>query len=282
MAICTSISTLQQTLSQKRASGAQIGFVPTMGALHDGHGSLVTQALAQNDCVVVSIFVNPTQFNNAQDLEKYPRPFEQDVAFLNAIDPEIVIFAPEAADLYGGAVQAKSYRFGAIESAMEGKHRPGHFDGVGTVLNLLFRAVAPTRAYFGEKDFQQLQIVRKLVALERLPVEIIGCPIHRAENGLAMSSRNRRLTPQQLEAAPFIFKILKKTQDEFDSKSIPALVREAEAAFAANPMLDLEYFEIAATDNLQTAYRKHPSNTYRAFVAAFAGEVRLIDNMGLN
>ncbi|NQX76444.1 pantoate--beta-alanine ligase [Gilvibacter sp.] len=282
MALCNSTSSLTQTLAPWRERGGKIGFVPSMGALHDGHGSLVAQALSENDCVVVSIFVNPTQFNNAADLEKYPRPFEQDLAFLKAIDPKIVVFAPEATELYQGEVQSKAYRFGPIASEMEGRHRPGHFDGVGTVLNLLFRAVEPTNAYFGEKDFQQLQIVRKLVELEKLPVNIIGCAIYRADNGLAMSSRNRRLTPEQLEAAPFIFKILKQAQKDFDKKSIPAIVREAEAAFAAHPILELEYFEIAGIHNLKTAYRKHPSNTYRAFVAAFAGEVRLIDNMGLN
>lgn len=282
MALCTSKLDLTNLLDPWRKRGKKIGFVPTMGALHDGHGSLITRGLSENDCVVVSIFVNPTQFNNAADLEKYPRPFEQDLAFLKAIDPKIIVFSPEAKELYQGQVQSKSYRFGAISSEMEGRHRPGHFDGVGTVLNLLFRAIAPTNAYFGEKDFQQLQIVRKLVELEKLPVNIVGCDIYRAPNGLAMSSRNRRLTPKQLESAPFIFDRLKQAQHDFAIKSIPTIVREAEAAFAAHPMLELEYFEIAGIHNLKKAYRKHPRNTYRAFVAAFAGEVRLIDNMSLN
>ena len=253
-----------------------------MGALHEGHGSLVRQALAENTVVVVSIFVNPTQFNNPDDLKKYPRPFQQDLEFLERIDKNVIAFAPTAEELYQGKIRAKAYNFGGLELAMEGQHRPGHFDGVGTVLNHLFRAVNPTRAYFGEKDYQQLQIVRKLVVLEQLDLEIVGCAIHRAESGLAMSSRNRRLTTEQLEAAPFIYKILKEAQTKFESTSIPALMRWAEAAFADHPVLKLEYFEIAAIHNLRTAHRKHPGNTYRAFVAAYAGEVRLIDNIGLN
>lgn len=282
MPLCTSISSLTQSLSAFRQKDESVGFIPTMGALHEGHGSLVEMALSENEAVVVSIFVNPTQFNNAADLEKYPRPFAQDVAFLEAIHKDIIVFAPTANELYSGKVQSKSYNFGGIELAMEGQHRPGHFDGVGTVLDLLFRAVKPTKAYFGEKDFQQLQIVRKLVEIEKLPVEIVGCPIHRAQSGLAMSSRNRRLTKDQLEAAPFIFEQLQKAQKSFDSTSIPALQRAAEEAFRGHPILKLEYFEIAATHNLKTAYRKDHRNTYRAFVAAFAGEVRLIDNIALN
>ena len=282
MQVCNTLEALNLALQDYSGNSATIGFVPTMGALHMGHGSLFQQALAENDVVVVSIFVNPTQFNNAQDLEKYPRPFEQDIAFLTTIDPNIIVFAPTAKELYKGSVTATSYNFGGIELAMEGANRPGHFDGVGTVLNLLFRAVKPTHAYFGQKDFQQLQIVRALVELEQMPITIVGCKIFRAASGLAMSSRNMRLTAKQKNAAPFIFKTLKQAQTLFKTKSIPYVTRWVEAQFKDHEILELEYFEIAAIHNLKTAQRKHAKNTYRGFIAVFAGTVRLIDNIALN
>ncbi|MEP2936291.1 MAG: pantoate--beta-alanine ligase [Gilvibacter sp.] len=269
-------------ITTQKSKGQSIGFVPTMGALHKGHGSLIEVSLRENDLTVVSIFVNPTQFNNAADLDKYPRPFKQDVAYLEQIDPAIVVFSPEAKDLYGGSVQSKAYRFGGLEHEMEGKHRPGHFDGVGTVLNLLFRKVLPNNAYFGQKDFQQLQIVRKLVQIEKLPITIVGCPIHRAKSGLAMSSRNKRLSTQQTTEAALLFKALTHAQTAFKTKSIAQINKEIAVLFKENPHLELEYFEIAKADTLKTAIRKRKNKSYRAFLAVFAGPVRLIDNIALN
>src|SRR5690606_19997145 len=171
-----------------------IGFVPTMGALHDGHLSLIKNSLSKNDITVISIFVNPTQFNNAEDLEKYPRTLEADVQKVSEMSTQVLIFAPTVSDIYPGKTSSSNFSFDGLENQMEGKHRPGHFDGVGTIVKKLFEIVQPNKAYFGQKDFQQLQIVKKMVSKHKIPVEIIGCPIHREENGLAMSSRNQRLS----------------------------------------------------------------------------------------
>lgn len=281
MGIHTNHQSLSLALSSYRSS-KKIGFVPTMGALHQGHLALVKQGLKENDLVVVSIFVNPTQFDNTGDLVKYPRTLEADVALLSQLKGKVVVFAPEASDLYSGSVTSKKYNFGNLENEMEGRHRKGHFDGVGTVINLLFRAVQPENAYFGEKDFQQLQIVKKLTEIEKLPVTIIGCPIVREENGVAMSSRNKRLSPAQFEAAVLISKTLSEVKQNFNHLSISKLNELVEERFSKNKHLKPEYFEIANTKTLKTAKRKHKNNTYRAFIAVFAGEVRLIDNMALN
>lgn len=273
---------LKQKLATLKNQGATIGFVPTMGALHQGHLALVKQATEENDFVVVSVFVNPTQFDNASDLEKYPRSLDDDQRLLESVDKDVLIFAPNPSEIYGQEVVSKAYNFGGLDRTMEGRFRKGHFDGVGTVLNLLFRMIEPDRAYFGEKDFQQLQIVRKLVELEHLPVTIVGCPIYREANGLAMSSRNKRLTDVQREEAALISKSLKAVQKKFNKTSIPKLKKSVEQAFAENPHLRLEYFEIAPIKTLRPAQRKQKGTRYRAFIAAFAGEVRLIDNMALN
>ncbi len=274
--------TLQKELNSNLKNNEKVGFVPTMGALHMGHISLVERALQENDFVVVSIFVNPTQFNNAEDLEKYPQTLESDVALLKELSDEIIVFNPNANDLYKNNIASKRYKFSGLEHEMEGKHREGHFDGVGTVLNLLFRIVKPTNAYFGEKDFQQLQIVKKLVEIESLPINIIGCPIVREENGLAMSSRNKRLTKTQRSEAALIRKTLSEVAKKFKTESISELNNYVEKTFKDHPELELEYFEIANIKNLKTAQRKRKNNTYRAFIAIFAGSVRLIDNFALN
>jgi len=272
---------LRKELRAINNSSQTVGFVPTMGALHKGHLSLVTKALEENDTVVVSIFVNPTQFDKAKDLKKYPRTLEADTKLLKNLDGRLLIYAPEPADLYGSQVVSKRYNFGGLEHQMEGKFRDGHFDGVGTVLNLLFRAIEPTKAYFGEKDFQQLQIVRKLVEIEQLPVKIVGCPILREPHGLAMSSRNKRLSPLQIKEAVLIHDTLLEVQKNFDRLSIAKLSNMVNDSFATNPYLELEYFEIANVNTLATAKRKRKGSSYRAFIAAFSGEVRLIDNIAL-
>jgi len=282
MIIYQNSTSLQKKLSHFLDNCKSVGFVPTMGALHEGHLALVEQAITENDCTVVSIFVNPTQFNNPQDLEKYPRTIEKDVALLKKLDRNIIIFSPNASELYQGNINSTEYNFGPIENEMEGKHRPGHFNGVGTVLNLLFNAVNPTKAYFGEKDFQQLQIVKKLVELEKLPVKIIGCPIIREKSGLAMSSRNKRLSEIELEEATLIYKTLKEVREKFNKTSISTLNQLVETKFKNHPLFTLEYFEIAATDTLKTCTEKEKNTSYRAFIAVFIGGVRLIDNIALN
>lgn len=273
---------LQEEITALKLKKQSIGFVPTMGALHKGHLSLVSEALRENDTVVVSIFVNPTQFDKIGDLQKYPRTLDADAALLNTLPGNVLLFVPEPQDLYGEHIASKKYNFGGLEHQMEGKYRLGHFDGVGTVLNLLFRAVVPHKAYFGEKDFQQLQIAKKLVEIEKLPVKIIGCSILREASGLAMSSRNKRLSKKLLQEAVVIHRTLSEVQKNYKHLSISKLRKLVEDAFSENEYLELEYFEIANIKNLKTAQRKRQGESYRAFIAAFAGEVRLIDNVALN
>ena len=282
MKIHKSSSSLIEALLPFITNRKTIGFVPTMGALHVGHISLVEQANMENDCVVVSIFVNPTQFDNPNDLLKYPRTIENDIAHLKRFSKNIFIFSPSALELYNNNISSKSYNFSGIESEMEGKHRKGHFDGVGTVLNLFFRIIKPNKAYLGEKDFQQLRIVRKLVEIENLPVKVIGCPTIRETSGLAMSSRNKRLNNEQLKEAILIYKTLLKIKENFNLLSILKLNQLVEKEFKSHPSLTLEYFEIADTETLKTGIYKSKKKKYRAFIASFIGGIRLIDNMALN
>jgi pantoate--beta-alanine ligase len=258
-----------------------IGFVPTMGALHEGHLSLVRKALNENDRVVVSIFVNPTQFDHDSDLEKYPRTLQDDLELLKPLNGRILVYVPEISDIYPKKVEALHFKYGGIEFEMEGKHRKGHFDGVGTIVSLLLKKVKPTNAYFGEKDFQQLQIVKKLVKNENIPVNIIGCPIVREESGLAKSSRNKLLSKEQLKEASIISKTLNEVREKFNNLSISQLNEVVKERFL-NSTLQLEYFEIANEETLKTVKRKHKNNKYRGFIAAYAGAIRLIDNIPLN
>jgi pantoate--beta-alanine ligase len=267
-----------QSLSSKNTT---VGFVPTMGALHQGHLSLLMQSLANNSITVISIFVNPTQFNNPEDLKKYPRTLESDIEKIKSISDTIIVYAPEVADIYDGNTKSEHYNFDGLENQMEGKFRPGHFDGVGTVVKRLFKIIKPTNAYFGEKDFQQLQIVRKLVEIEKLPVNIIGCPIFREANGLAMSSRNERLTPIEKEEAKFIYKTILTAKTMFGTKSAKAITDFVVRSFQ-NTRFELEYFEIADEATLLPCIRKTKNKKYRAFIAVFVNKIRLIDTISLN
>ncbi len=276
-------SELSDHINLLKGDGKSLGFVPTMGALHEGHLALVKAGLSTNDFVVVSIFVNPTQFDNQQDLVKYPRTLDDDVALLKTLsESTIMVYAPTVEDLYGDKVLSESFNFGGLEHEMEGAFRAGHFDGVGTVVKRLFEAVKPDNAYFGEKDFQQLQIIKKLVSSYSIPVEVIGCPIHRAPDGLAMSSRNTRLTKEHREAAPFIYKTLKSAKTKFGTKSAKTVSEWVVKQFKKQSLLKLEYFIIADTETLKPIKRKSTKKTYRAFIAVYAGDIRLIDNIALN
>jgi len=259
-----------------------VGFVPTMGALHAGHISLLSESLKHNTLTVISIFVNPTQFNNADDLAKYPRTFESDIEKIRSLDPGIIVFAPTVDDIYDGNTVSTPFDFDGLEHQMEGKFRPGHFDGVGTIVKRLFEIVRPKNAYFGEKDFQQLQIVRKLVSKYRIPVNVVGCPIHREKNGLAMSSRNERLSPGERDEAGFIYQTLKQAKTTFANQSIENVKAEVGEAFSKHPGFELEYFEIADESTLETITEKTPGKTYRAFIAVFVNKIRLIDTIVLN
>lgn len=259
-----------------------IGFVPTMGALHDGHLSLIKNSLSKNDITVISIFVNPTQFNNAEDLEKYPRTLEADVQKISKISTQVLIFAPTVSEIYPEKTSSSNFSFDGLENQMEGKHRPGHFDGVGTIVKKLFEIVKPTIAYFGEKDFQQLQIVKKLVEKEKMNVEIVGCPIFREANGLAMSSRNERLSENARKKASLIYKTLQTVQADFEKKSLTELNEFVKKTFSEHPEFSLEYFEIAEESTLVPALETDKTKKYRAFIAIFIENIRLIDNISLN
>lgn len=273
---------LQREISRLKQKKNTIGFVPTMGALHQGHLSLVKQAAEVCDAVVVSIFINPTQFNNLKDLENYPRTLETDIALLEDLNLDLLLFTPNAAELYGKKIQARHFDFGGIENEMEGKYRAGHFNGVGTVVKRLFEIVQPDKAFFGEKDFQQLQIIRKLNEKENLDVDVIGCPIDREDTGLARSSRNDRLSAELRKEAAFIYQILLKVKEKFGIENANNIKIWVENEFKNHAELKLEYFEIADSETLKSENNNDQKSTYRAFIAAYAGEVRLIDNIALN
>jgi pantoate--beta-alanine ligase len=257
-----------------------IGFVPTMGALHLGHISLVNQSKKENDFTFVTVFVNPTQFNNADDLVKYPRTEKQDLALLEQAGVDAVFF-PTVEDIYPNGELTEHFDFGGLENKMEGEFRPGHFEGVGTVVKRFFEIVQPDNAYFGEKDFQQLQIIRKMVLTQKLPVQIIPVAIKREEDGLAMSSRNQRLTPEMRKEAPLIFKVLNEAKIHLENHSIAETKKFVEKRLESSPLV-LEYFEIAEENTLERATQKESTQKIRAFIAVYAGEIRLIDNLRLN
>ncbi|TRX40461.1 pantoate--beta-alanine ligase [Flavobacterium restrictum] len=273
---------LREYLKSIMTPESTIGFVPTMGALHQGHLALMQKSLQENQFTVVSIFVNPTQFNNPEDLAKYPRTLDQDVEKMTALSPEIIVFAPTVADIYEGNTQSQSFDFDGLENQMEGQFRPGHFNGVGTIVKRLFEIVTPTNAYFGEKDFQQLQIVKKLVEKNKLPVTIVGCPIFREANQLAMSSRNERLSPTERQEAAVIYTILKTAKEKFKTQSTTVVGEWVKKAFLKQPLFTLEYFVIANEATLLPCARKNKTKNYRAFIAVFINNIRLIDTISLH
>ena len=261
---------------------SSLALVPTMGALHSGHASLIKKAVKENDQVVVSIFVNPTQFDNTEDLEKYPNSFQSDKTLITKISKEIIVFAPAASEIYDDKIESKTYNFEGLDTVMEGAFRANHFNGVGTIVEFLLRLIKPIKAYFGEKDYQQLQIIKKLVSQKKLPITIIGCPIVREKSGLAMSSRNERLSDELRDKAAIIYKILQTARAEFGMKSAQQLTEEAVKKFEKHPDFTLEYFQIADANTLTPIEKKHSKTKYRAFVAVYAGNIRLIDNIALN
>lgn len=274
---------IAEAIEGLKAKMKTIGLVPTMGALHEGHLQLVKRALNENDAVVVSIFVNPTQFNNPTDLEKYPRTLDNDVKLLQSLsDTQILVYAPTVKDMYGENPVSEQFDYDGLEYEMEGKFRQGHFDGVGTVVKRFFEIVKPHHAYFGEKDFQQLQIIKKLVEKHHIPVNIVGCKIQRETDGLAMSSRNTRLKPEYRKAAPFIYKTLKAAKTHFGTKSANEVTEWVENQFKEQDLLELEYFIISETETLKPVKRKVGNKDYRAFIAVYADDIRLIDNIALN
>lgn len=263
-----------------KENGQKIGFAPTMGALHEGHLSLYEKARKENDIIISSIFVNPTQFNNPEDLKKYPRTIEKDIELLQQTQNVDAVYIPQIEDIYSNGLERKNYDFEGLENEMEGKFRPGHFDGVGTVVEELFRQVQPNNAYFGEKDFQQLMIIKKLVEKLSLPINIIGMPIYREKNGLAMSSRNMRLTTELRETAKIIFETLVKVKDLFHQQTLDEIHQFVENTFN-NSDFELEYFIIANEKTLREISEIKSGETYRAFIVVVIDGVRLIDNIQL-
>jgi pantoate--beta-alanine ligase len=269
-------------LKSIKIGDSTIGFVPTMGALHKGHLALMQKSLQENDYTVVSIFVNPTQFNNPEDLAKYPRTIEEDIKKMTALNPGIILYAPTVDDIYEGQTVSQSFDFDGLENQMEGKFRPGHFNGVGTIVKRLFEIIEPTNAYFGEKDFQQLQIVKKMVSKNNLKVNIIGCPIFREANNLAMSSRNERLSSQERSEAAIIYKTLTEAKEKFKTNSAQWVTEWVRKSFEKNPSFSLEYFVIADEATLLPCFKKNKNKKYRAFIAVFINNIRLIDTISLN
>ncbi|MFT3751991.1 MAG: pantoate--beta-alanine ligase [Paludibacter sp.] len=272
---------LQLEIGSYKAAGKTIGFVPTMGALHDGHKALVVRSVAENNVCIVSIFVNPTQFNNPTDLEKYPRTLERDAQLLEAVGCKL-IFAPEPTEIYDATELSNrfSFDFAGLDTVMEGKFRPGHFNGVVQIVSKLFQAVLPDKAYFGEKDFQQLAIIHHMVKSMDFNIEIIDCPIVREPSGLAMSSRNERLTEEQRKKAVEISQVLFESRNFAPQSSPVELTNQVIEKINAVDGLTVEYYEIVNATTLQ------PLNSWSepavGCIAVFCGEVRLIDNIRYN
>ena len=254
--------------------------VPTMGSLHEGHLQLIKQALKENKVTFVSVFVNPTQFDNKADLENYPSSIDVDLQKIQAIDPDICVFIPSVETIYPDGVTVKKYDLQGLDKSMEGRFRSGHFDGVATVVERLFKLIKPDVAYFGQKDFQQLQIISLLG--QSMGIQICSFPTVREKNGLAMSSRNRRLSHDRLEEAKLIYELLQWTKSNFSSHSIYDLKNMVVQKLSQTPDFELDYFEIAAEHNLLTTDSKKEGVSYRAFIAVVVDGIRLIDNMSLN
>ncbi len=273
-----SINELEDYLQPLRKKGSKVGFVPTMGALHEGHISLIKQAKTECDYVIVSIFVNPTQFNSSKDLEQYPRQESEDIALLEKNHCDFV-FLPSVSEMYPEGYKAEKVDLDHIENTMEGKHRPGHFDGVVNIVSRFFRLIQPTKAYFGRKDFQQVAVVVEMVKQLKFPIKIVIVDTMRNPSGLAMSSRNLRLNEQELEQAVVISQVLTKGQAWAKTYS-PVITLEKMKRYFEDSTLELEYLQIVHPETLNDLNQYWvPGAT--ACIAAFCGEVRLIDNMEL-
>ncbi|MEZ7839327.1 MAG: pantoate--beta-alanine ligase [Flavobacteriales bacterium] len=279
MRIVSTLKELAQLLSEC-TKNKSLGLIPTMGALHTGHIALVKKAIDENDLSICSIFVNPTQFNNPSDLEKYPNPLEKDLFLLEQVGCDFV-FTPTKEEVYPEGFVSKDFVFGTLDKGMEGANRPGHFKGVAMVVSRLFDLIKPQKAYFGEKDFQQLAIIQSMVKQAPFPVEIVPCSIVREASGLAMSSRNMRLNKLQLTAAPRVYQRLFKASKMCSSHSIFEIKTWLKNEFKNDVDLDLEYFEISNPTTLQATTNWSESGRHIACIAVFAGEIRLIDNIML-
>ena len=275
MLVVETIKELKQEL--EKYNSKNIGFVPTMGALHDGHISLVKRSVEENDVTVVSVFVNPTQFNDKADLERYPRTEEADKKLLQAAGCDIV-FMPQVEEMYPEE-DTRVFNFGCIETVMEGKYRPGHFNGVAQIVSKLFYAVEPTRSYFGEKDFQQVAIIRVMVRQLNLPVEIIACPIIREESGLARSSRNELLSAEERKKAALISEVLSKSVNFAKEMSVEEVKNWVCEQFTHDEVFKMDYYDIVDGNSLQSISSWEDSDYIVGCIAIYCGKIRLIDNI---
>jgi pantoate--beta-alanine ligase len=277
MEIVRTIDQLKQNISLKKSQGLTVGLVPTMGALHAGHVSLIERARSENDVVVVSVFVNPTQFNNPEDLRTYPRTEDADCAKLSAANVDYA-FIPSVQEIYP-TPDNRQFDLGPVAEVMEGAMRPGHFNGVAQIVSKLFAIVEPTRAYFGEKDFQQIAVIRRMVELEGFNLEIVSCPIKREDDGLALSSRNVRLTPEQRQVAPAIHKVLLESVAKKSQYTVAELKQKVVYEINAVPFMQVEYYEIVDGKTMQPINNWSDSQEPVGCVTVYCGDVRLIDNI---
>ena len=277
MKIVNNIKELKGYLALERQKNKKIGLVPTMGALHNGHLSLVKRCVKDNDVCVVSVFVNPTQFNNKTDLATYPRTLDKDCALLESAGCNYV-FAPSEQEMYPEP-DTRKFDFGTVSSVMEGAHRPGHFNGVAQVVSKLFYIVEPDNAYFGEKDFQQIAVIRAMVKQLDIPVKINACPIIREADGLALSSRNVRLTPEQRQKAPLIARTLKESTTFVPGKSVQEVIDYVVNTINSDPVMEVEYYEIVDGNTLESIKNWSDTDYPVGCITVYCGEVRLIDNI---
>ena len=259
-----------------------IGLVPTMGSLHEGHLSLIENAVNNNDNVWVSIFVNPTQFSSSENLNKYPKDLAKDVVLIKKISENINIFCPSETEIYGGIPKLKKYDFDNIDIELEGRFRVNHFNGVATIVSKLLELFKPSSIYFGEKDYQQTQIIKRLISLEKINVKMIICPTIREKNGLAMSSRNNLLSNFDKKNSSIIYNSLNVLKNNFKNSDLAKIKKEIIYNINKNPNFKVEYFEIANAKTLQIDSVINPEKSYRAFICVLVNEVRLIDNILLN
>lgn len=276
MLVFDKIRDVREYLSQKRKDKASVGFVPTMGALHEGHISLIGISRKETDVTVCSIFVNPTQFNNQADLTKYPRTPEKDIAMLEAAGCD-VLYMPDVADVYPEK-DTRSFNFGYLDTILEGAHRPGHFNGVGQVVSILLEGVRPDKAFFGSKDYQQVMVVKELARQLNLPTEIVACPILREPDGLAMSSRNVRLNEEERRVAALIPLMMQEARELVKHKGIASAKAYIAQEVARQALMKLDYYEVCKADTLELLEHYQPGETTISLIAVFVGNVRLIDN----
>ena len=277
MIVVETVDKLRAFLAAARAEGKSVGLVPTMGALHEGHASLVQRSVAENDVTVVSVFVNPTQFNDKGDLERYPRTLDADCALLSSLGANYV-FAPSVEEVYPEP-DTRVFDFAPLDKVMEGVYRPGHFNGVAQIVSKLFMYVEPDRAYFGEKDFQQLAIIREMVRQLGFNLQVVGCPIVREKDGLALSSRNTLLTPEQRITALAISKTLFASLDYAKLHTLTETKQMVEQAIAGTEGLELEYYEVVDGNTLQSVASWDDTDYIVGCITVYCGKVRLIDNI---